>query len=147
VRNALKGTGDVEMAARFLGRPYQLSGTVVHGARRGRKIGFPTANIQPSHPSKIIPASGVYAVDIEARGTVWRGMLNIGSKPTFESGRTVTLEAHLFGFDGDLYGYPVTVKFLKRIREERKFESVEALVAQLELDRIQAQSVRSQFLE
>jgi riboflavin kinase/FMN adenylyltransferase len=141
VRNALKVSGDVEMAARFLGRPYQLSGTVVHGARRGRKLGFPTANIQPSHVSKIVPASGVYAVDVEARGTVWRGMLNIGFKPTFESGRSITLEAHLFGFDGDLYGYPVTVRFLKRIREERKFESVEALVAQLERDRIQVQSV------
>jgi riboflavin kinase/FMN adenylyltransferase len=142
VRNALKVSGDVEVAARFLGRPYQLSGTVVHGAKRGRNLGYPTANIQPHHPGKIIPATGVYAVDVEVQGKRFRGMLNIGYKPTFESGRSISIEVHLFDFHADLYGYSLTLFFLKRIRDEQKFSGIEALIAQLKRDEREARHVK-----
>lgn len=141
VRKALKGDGDVTLAAQFLGRPYQLAGTVVHGHQRGRKLGFPTANVQPLHAGKIVPATGVYAVDVKVGQARIRAMLNIGHKPTFESGRNVTIEAHLIGFSGDLYGHTIVIHFLKRIRDERKFDSVESLVKQLEIDKSVAISV------
>lgn len=141
VRNALKKSGDVTLAASFLGRPYQLSGVVIHGQKRGRKLGFPTANIQPLHPEKIIPATGVYAVDVTVKHQHFRGMLNIGFKPTFESGRTVSIETNIFNFDGDLYGHTIDIRFLTRIRNEQKFDSLEALISQLQRDKEVAMSV------
>ena len=134
-RNALREHGDVGLVASFLGRPYTLSGIVVHGQKRGRILGFPTANLRIHDSRKIIPNTGVYAVDVEYAGTVWRGMLNIGTRPTFRDGLAQTIETHLIGFDGDLYGQSLTVRFIDRIRAERAFSGMEELRAQLEADR------------
>lgn len=134
-RNALREHGDVGLVASFLGRPYTLSGIVVHGQKRGRILGFPTANLRIHDSRKIIPKTGVYAVDVEYAGTVWRGMLNIGTRPTFRDGLAQTIETHLIGFDGDLYGQSLTVRFIDRIRAERAFSGMEELRAQLEADR------------
>jgi riboflavin kinase/FMN adenylyltransferase len=134
-RNALREQGDVGLVASFLGRPYTLSGIVVHGQKRGRILGFPTANLRIHDSRKIIPKTGVYAVDVEYAGTLWRGMLNIGMRPTFRDGLAQTIETHLIGFDGDLYGQSLTVRFVDRIRDEMKFNGMEELRAQLEVDR------------
>jgi riboflavin kinase/FMN adenylyltransferase len=136
IRQALTDEGDVRLAARLLGRPYAVSGVVVEGDGRGRTIGYPTANITVDNPHKVIPERGVYAVRvlIESRVSVFDGMLNIGNRPTFDGGET-RLEAHLFDYAGSLYGQAVTVEFYRRIRDEKKFSSVELLVQQLSRDK------------
>jgi riboflavin kinase/FMN adenylyltransferase len=133
IREAIAGEGDMESAAEMLQRPYRLSGTVVHGDKRGQKIGFPTANLTPVDARKIIPKDGVYAVKAHLEGEQWKGMMNIGSRPTFE-GVEPALEVHLFNFDQTIYGKTIEVRFVKRIRDEMKFDGVDALVAQLKKD-------------
>jgi riboflavin kinase/FMN adenylyltransferase len=126
--------GDLESAARWLGRPYGLLGQVVPGAGRGRTIGVPTINLAPPDARKLLPPDGVYAVWVWWRGTRYGGMMNQGARPTFaEQGRT--LEVHLFDFAGDLYGETVRVEWVERLRDVQAFPSREALVAQLERDR------------
>ncbi|MDX1440541.1 MAG: bifunctional riboflavin kinase/FAD synthetase [Rubricoccaceae bacterium] len=139
IRNALSNDGDVELAAQLLGRRYALSGMVVKGAQRGQTIGFPTANIQPEHPKKLIPKPGVYAIRATTETGKFGGMMNIGRRPTFETDGQVHLEAHLFGFDGNLYGTMLRVEFVSRLRDEQKFDGVEALVERLHEDRKQAE--------
>ena len=148
IRSLLSEDGDVETAAVLLERPYQLSGKVMAGEHIGHQLGFPTANLQPDNPFKLIPASGVYAVWAEiinqsmdqtnpipsCLGGGLPAMMNIGTRPTFD-GRNRTLEVNIFDFDGDLYGQTVLITFVARLREERKFESPEALVQQLKTDR------------
>ena len=140
IRSLLYDNGDVETAAVFLERPYQLSGKVMPGEHIGHQLGFPTANLQPDDPFKLIPASGVYAVWAQVvdqtthRSSNLPAMMNIGTRPTFD-GRSRTLEVNIFDFDGDLYGQTVLITFIARLREERKFESPEALVSQLKEDR------------
>jgi riboflavin kinase/FMN adenylyltransferase len=124
--------GDVEEARRLLGRPYALSGRVVPGERRGRIIGFPTANLDPP-ATRLVPRNGVYVVAVDAPGRRLGGMLNIGVRPTFHDGER-TVEVHLLDFDGDLYGHDLTVYFFGRIRDEWRFASVDELVAQLRRD-------------
>jgi riboflavin kinase/FMN adenylyltransferase len=121
--------GEVELAARFLGAPYQLHGEVVEGDRRGRTIGFPTANIVPDE-SLVYPGHGVYA----ARADGSCAAVSVGVRPTFGTGRGVLVEAFLIDRDVDLYGRKLGIEFLYRLRGERRFESVEALVAQMERD-------------
>lgn len=144
IRSLLYDDGDVETAAVFLERPYQLSGKVMPGEHIGHQLGFPTANLQPDDPFKLIPASGVYAVWAQiinqttpapsySEGEL-PAMMNIGTRPTFD-GRNRTLEVNIFDFDGDLYGQTILIAFVSRLREERKFESPEALVDQLKEDR------------
>ena len=135
IRQALSDEGDVELASRLLGRAYRLTGKVITGDGRGRKLGYPTANIQVNHPNKIIPHRGVYAVriSIEGRQNERSGMLNVGSRPTF-NGEGTHLEAHLFDFEESLYDKILKVDFVQRIRDEQKFTSVEALVEQLSMD-------------
>jgi riboflavin kinase/FMN adenylyltransferase len=132
--------GDLDAAARWLGRPYSLLGRVVPGAGRGRTIGVPTINLAPPDPRKLLPPDGVYAVWVSVgerragSGERYGGMMNQGPRPTFaEAGRT--LEIHLFDFDGDLYGKTVRVEWVRRLRDVQAFPSREALVAQLERDR------------
>lgn len=127
--------GDVERAAECLGRPYSLSGMVVHGEAKGRTIGFPTANIVPADADKLIPDGGVYAVlvSLDDSSTMLNGMMNIGSRPTFE-GKMQTLEVHIFDFDGDIYKHSLRVFFIKKIRNERCFSSPDELAKQLETD-------------
>ncbi len=135
IRRMLK-EGRIEDATRCLGREYQLTGTVVGGEHIGRTIGFPTANIRPDDSSKLIPANGVYAVDVWSQaGDIKRerAMLNIGTRPTF-NGTATTIEVHIPHFAGNLYGSTLRIAFLRKIREERKFDSPEALVEQLNKD-------------
>ncbi len=127
--------GEVTMANQCLGFPYTIIGKVVNGYHEGRKLGFPTANLDISHFGQLIPVPGVYAVKVRLENTVtWRkGMMNVGTRPTFD-GRRLTLEAHIFNFDGDIYDQLLLVSFVKRIRGEQKFESPEELAAQLKED-------------
>jgi riboflavin kinase/FMN adenylyltransferase len=134
IRNAISEDGNIEQATDFLQRPYRLNGTVVHGDKRGKAIGFPTANIKPEHVNKIIPKEGVYAVKVRINGDWFNGMMNIGTRPTFD-GEQQTLEVHLFNFETDIYGKEVQVRFFKRIRDEKKFNGKEELIEQLKEDK------------
>lgn len=129
------GLGDVAEAETCLGRPFAICGTVQHGYEEGRKMGFPTANIRPDCTEQIVPATGVYATRLSAEGGPWlKSMTNIGTNPTF--GRTqTTIETHVIDFDGDLYGRRVRLEFRSRLRDERKFDSVDKLRRQIERDR------------
>lgn len=132
---AAVASGDVESAARMLGRGYSLFGVVVAGNQLGRTIGFPTANMQLYEPLKLVPANGVYEVDVEAVGRRFKGMCNIGVRPTVGSGGAVTIETNIFGLEEDIYGLDIRITFIRRIREERKFGSIFELKAQLEQDK------------
>ncbi len=133
IRNALL-EGDVSLASNYLGSVYELTGKVVRGATLGRTIEFPTANIEVPEKYKLIPADGVYAVQVLVRGEWYRGMSNIGKRPTV-SGQDRQIEAHLFGFDRDLYDQDITLRFVRRLRDEQKFGSLNELKEQLRLDR------------
>src|SRR5690606_14467671 len=113
VRKELEIKGNMELADKYLGRPYRLSGLVVHGDKRGRKIGYPTANLKITDTRKIIPKYGVYAVDvqIERNSKIFRGMMNIGYRPTFTQDTHLSVEVHILDFSDDLYGKIVTVDF------------------------------------
>ena len=132
IRNALQ-EGRVEEANAMLGYRYGLYGAVVAGNQLGRTMGFPTANMQLYEPLKLVPANGVYAVEAEVLGTTYKGMCNIGMRPTV-GGASRTIETHILDFDQDIYGLPIRIRFLRRIRDERKFPSLEALRKQLTLD-------------
>ncbi|MBR4756220.1 MAG: riboflavin biosynthesis protein RibF [Bacteroidales bacterium] len=134
IREALS-SGRVEAAAQMLGYEYSLTGVVVAGNHLGRTIGFPTANIKPYEPLKLLPGNGVYSVEVESLGRRFSGMCNIGTRPTVNSGKDRTVETNIFDFDEDIYGLDLKVTFLKKIRDERRFPSLEALKAQLILDR------------
>ncbi len=125
--------GDLAAAARWLGRPYALVGTVERGAGRGRTIGIPTINLAPPDPRKLLPPDGVYAVWVEWDGRRWGGMMNQGPRPTFGI-TTRALEVHLFGFTGELYGERLKVEWVRRLRDVQAFPSRDALVAQLARD-------------
>lgn len=133
VRRFLAG-GNVEMAKLCLGRPYALSGTVVHGHAVGRDLGFPTANLRPDNAEKVVPARGVYAARAVLGTETFPAMLNIGERPTLGNGSETTVEAHLLGFDDSLYGRRLTLLFERRLREERRFPSLDALREQLKDD-------------
>lgn len=145
IRSLIAETGDVSDAARLLGRHYSLSGEVIRGDGRGRTIGYPTANID-LHPRKLVPARGVYAVDVKIETGKHMGMMNIGTRPTF--GREgLVAEVHLINFSGDLYGDTIQVDFLKRLRDEQKFESVEDLKRQLSEDKDRCIDAHSALIE
>ena len=136
IRTQLVEQGNVTLAAEMLGRSYRLTGTVIEGDKRGRTIGFPTANLAVSHPRKVVPRRGVYAVRVKGAELPadQGGMMNIGKRPTFnDSGRHQ--EVHLFDYEGTLYGEELRIEFVERIRDERRFEGVEALKEQLSRDR------------
>ena len=132
IRKALE-EGRVEDANAMLGYRFQLYGVVVAGNRLGRTIGFPTANMQLYEPLKLVPMNGVYAVEVEVLGGTYRGMCNIGFRPTVD-GKVRTIETHILDFDQEIYGLPLRLSFLRRIRDERKFDSLEALRLQLAQD-------------
>jgi riboflavin kinase/FMN adenylyltransferase len=136
IRRLLIEEGDVARAAAPLGSRYRLTGSVVEGLRRGREIGFPTANLIPSDERKVIPKNGVYSVVVRIdNDAAWHpGMMNIGHRPSFEdTGRH--LEVHLIGYEGELYGRTLHLEFIARIRSERKFDNIDGLVSQLHSDR------------
>ena len=138
VRNALK-CGDINLAEQLLGYPYFLSGRVVHGKRLGRELGFPTANIKPESQLKLIPAAGVYAVEAELSGHIYKGMLNIGKRPSVSNNGLQTIEVHLFDFDHSIYNETIKIIFKKRFRNEEKFDSIEILKKRLEEDKKEIQ--------
>jgi riboflavin kinase / FMN adenylyltransferase len=134
IRNCVS-KGQLDGAYRMLGRPFSILGTVRHGLEIGRKLGFPTANIDPQ--TEMVPPHGIYAVQANiGRGIVVDGVMSIGVRPTLEKGKSnsVTYELHIPGFSGNLYGRKVEVYFIRRLRDERKFESPAALVTQIKLD-------------
>ena len=134
IRNEIIENGNMIKAADLLGRPYMLNALVIHGDERGRKIGFPTANLQPEHQDKAIPKNGIYAVKVRVDGQWFSGMMNIGVRPTFD-GVTKSLEVNIFDFKQMIYGKTVQIRFFDRIREEQKFESADKLKAQLQHDK------------
>ncbi|PTX58628.1 riboflavin kinase/FMN adenylyltransferase [Melghirimyces profundicolus] len=137
VREAL-GEGRVSEAAEILGRPYSLWGRVTVGDRRGRKIGFPTANLRLEEPF-LVPATGVYIVRVKVGARIHHGMMNIGFRPTFDDPEPKkTLEVHLFDVNEDLYGFRMEVQFLRHLRNEVRFDSVESLIDQLKSDEREA---------
>ena len=129
--------GEVEAAGRFLGLPYHLRGEVQHGDKRGRTLGYPTANIVPDN-ALVYPGNGVYAcraaVEVDGEWKWWAAATNVGVRPTFVTGRGVLIEAFLIDFEGDLYGRELRLAFLKRLRGEKRFDSVEALIEQMDAD-------------
>ena len=127
--------GDIKEASKMLGYDYSMHGVVVSGNRLGRTIGFPTANMQLYEPLKLVPGNGVYFVKVNVLDRVFYGMCNIGLRPTVSAGNARTIETNIFGFDEDIYGLDIEVTFISRIREERKFGSLEELKHQLESDR------------
>jgi riboflavin kinase / FMN adenylyltransferase len=138
----LVSEGRMDEAGGLLGHPYYIDGEVVEGRRRGREIGFPTANLQTDN--ELVPPDGVYATTMAVDGVVHAGLTNIGMRPTF--GETVrTIETHLLKFDGDLYGKRVRLAFVQRLRDERRFEDVDALRAQIEADRRRAERLFAQI--
>ncbi|MCR9082415.1 MAG: bifunctional riboflavin kinase/FAD synthetase [Cyclobacteriaceae bacterium] len=139
IRNALE-SGDIITANNFLGRPYELNGLVIKGQQIGRSIGFPTANVHIPNSYKLIPKDGVYAVEASVNGSLYKAMLNIGNRPTVD-GSSKSVETHLFDFQGDLYDKQITIYLRDYLREEQKFESLEALKSQLMIDQQRAKMI------
>jgi riboflavin kinase/FMN adenylyltransferase len=134
--------GEIDKATRFLGLPFQLRGTVEHGDQRGRTLGFPTANLVPDN-ALIYPGNGVYACRAAVGDEWWPAATSIGVRPTFVTGRGVLVEAFLIGFEGDLYGQQLRLAFLARLRGEKRFEDVDALIAQMRRDTDEALDIAS----
>ncbi|ADB51645.1 bifunctional riboflavin kinase/FAD synthetase [Conexibacter woesei] len=134
--------GEVEHASRFLGGSFRIRGTVAHGEKRGRELGFPTANLEPD-PELVCPGHGVYATRVtwEGGGKTYCGATNVGVRPTFETGLGVLIEAFVVDFDGDLYDKQLTVEFLRRLRGEQRFDSAEQLIEQMHRDVAAARTV------
>lgn len=128
--------GEVQQAAKMLGRSYSISGIVAHGNERGRLLGYPTANMELVDAHVAIPLGGVYAVRAYVDGSVYGGMANIGKNPTFGDVEKPRLETNIFGFSGDIYGKTLTIEFVQRIRGEVKFAGIDALKAQLAQDKL-----------
>ena len=140
IRNALL-KGDVDTANEYLGYTYALTGKVVPGNKIGRSIGYPTANIAPLDKYKLVPGSGVYAVFVKLDGEMYRGMANIGTRPTVTDSNKTVVEVHIFDTGGDLYGKEIRVFFAKRLRDEIKFENVGTLAEQMKNDAIDTKAV------
>ncbi len=133
--------GDVEKSSAFLGRPYSLSGIVTEGAKLGRKIGYPTANIAPDDSEKIVPAAGVYAVYVLHQNKRYSGMLNIGVRPTVSDENKISIEVNIFDFDKDIYGDKIEVQFISKLRNEQKMNGLNELITQLNEDKKRAQKL------
>lgn len=135
IREAIQ-KGDFETANAYLGYPFMVNGTVVAGQQLGRKIQFPTANIEASDPDKIIPGYGVYAVKVKVQEKEYLGMLNIGNRPTVnQNADRRSIEVYILDFDGNIYGQAIEIRFFHKLREEQKFASIDALKQQLSSDR------------
>ena len=139
IRNGILN-GDFELVNQYLGYDFKLSGTVIRGKGLGKSTGFPTANILVENKNKIIPRNGVYAVNINYNNTLYKGMLNIGVQPTFNQ-KKLSIEVHIFDFSKDIYDQFLTIEFIKRIRNEKKFDSIDLLKDQLFMDKIAALNI------
>jgi riboflavin kinase/FMN adenylyltransferase len=136
----LVAAGEVKEASAFLGGPFLFEGEVVEGDKRGRELGMPTANLVPQD-AFVCPGHGVYAAWAQVGGSKFPAAVNVGVRPTFPTGRGLLVEAHLIGFDADIYGQTLRIAFLERMRGERAFESVDALVEQMNRDVEQAREI------
>ena len=134
IRRALQA-GEISTATKYLGYNYFMQGTIVGGYQVGRKIGFPTANLQVDFPNKLIPSTGVYAVRVSVNGQNYKGMLNIGHRPTINNGTDLSIEVHILNFEGDIYHQPMRIEFIEFLRPEAKFQSVDELVLQIQKDK------------
>lgn len=134
IRQAIQ-TGNINLANRLLTYRYSIRGKVIDGFKNGRKIGFPTANIQPNDSDKLIPATGVYAVRVHWNKNWYNGMMNIGIRPTMDNGTKISLEVNILDFDADIYNESLEIEFIRKIRDEIKFNSVDELIQQLQKDR------------
>lgn len=139
IRKALY-EGRVEIVHEYLGRPYSIQGKVIEGNKIGRTLNFPTANVEVSFKHKLIPAEGIYAVKVRIGKTYYKGMLNIGFRPTL-GGTQRRLEVNIFDFNQDVYGKEIVIEFFHNIRSEIKFKNLEALKSQLQKDKIEAQQI------
>src|SRR5689334_3383636 len=139
----LVAEGRMDEAGALLGHPYYIDGTVVAGKHRGRELGFPTANLQTEN--ELLPPNGVYATTTTIDGVVHASLTNVGVRPTFGDTAKPIIEAYVLGFNGDLYGRPLRLGFVQRLRDERKFEDVDALRAQMEADRRRAERLFAQL--
>jgi riboflavin kinase/FMN adenylyltransferase len=126
--------GDIPTANRYLGHSFTLNGLVIHGDKLGKTIGFPTANLQIEEAYKLVPGDGVYAVKVIVRGKEFNGMLNIGKRPTVD-GSNRKIEVHIIGFNDDIYAEKISIAFKKKIRDEKKFKSLDHLKIQLQKDK------------
>ncbi len=142
IRKTLAG-GDVERAERMLGYPYRMAATVIGGDRRGRTIGFPTANLEPLTARKQVPGDGVYLVAVQIAGIQRYGLMNIGLRPTVSAGTARVVEVHILDFSENIYNERLDVTFLRRLRDEKKFASIADLVEQLGKDREHARTLIS----
>ena len=143
IRQALIA-GDITKANHFLGYRYLLSGKVIEGKQLGRKLGFPTANIETMEDHKLVPGDGVYAVFVQTGGKIYKGMLNVGIRPTVNyNADHKSIEVHIFDFDSDIYNTEITLYFEKKIRDEQKFAGIVELKEQLIKDRISALGILS----
>jgi riboflavin kinase/FMN adenylyltransferase len=127
-------SGDIPTANRYLGHPFLINGLVIHGDKLGKTIGFPTANLQIEEAYKLIPGDGVFAVKVNIKGKEYNGMLNIGKRPTVD-GSNRKIEVHILGFKEDIYHEKICISFVKKVRDEKKFESLDHLKIQLEIDK------------
>jgi riboflavin kinase/FMN adenylyltransferase len=137
--------GDVERVTQLLTYPFTLFGTIIKGDQLGRTIGFPTANLQVTDFNKLIPARGVYLTKITIRNEVYYGMTNIGIRPTVSETQELRIETHVFNFDLEIYGDEVSIEFISRLRDEKKFDSFSSLVHQLNQDKIDANKMLAQI--
>ena len=140
IREALKN-GSIEQANRLLTYEYTITGRVVEGFKVGRTIGYPTANIELSDPGKIIPAMGVYGVRVKWKNLQYKGMLNIGNRPTLDNGQNTSIEVHILDFNSDIYNDTLEIDFICKIRDEQKFKGIEELKDQLQKDKLQVLSM------
>ena len=139
----LVAEGRMDEVGALLGHPYYIDGTVIEGKRRGRELGFPTANLRTGN--ELLPPNGVYATTTTIDGIFHASLTNVGVRPTFGDTAKTMIESHVLGFDGDLYGCAVRLGFVQRLRDERKFEDVDALRSQMEADRRRAERLFAQF--
>ena len=144
VRNAIR-SGDFKLVNKFLNRPFNLSGKIIKGDELGRKIGYPTANLKIFEKYKLKPQNGVYLTRTKLNKQTYFGMMNIGIRPTI-SAKNNQIETHLFNFNGNLYGHEMTLEILEKIRVEKKFESIEKLKIQLDIDKKHCQKLIPQYL-
>lgn len=146
IRNAL-AVGDVKTALGYLGYPYSITGKVEQGKQLGRRLNFPTANITPDEEMKLIPQNGVYAVKIALNGELKSGMCNVGNRPTLGGNERRTIECHIFDFNEDIYGMELSINFIEKLRDEVKFDSLDALKSQLETDKLRSLDILSKPLD
>jgi len=137
--------GRVDRAERLLSRPYSISGTVIRGDGRGRQLGYPTANLHMSSSRKLVPSDGIYFAQVDTGGPMYFGLVSIGVRPTFyEQGKRM-VEVYLLDFDEDLYGRTISVQFLKRLRDQRKFDGAQQLIEQMDRDKEESRRLESEY--